>query len=85
MYQQDIRLPFKKSAMSWVATYPSAIYTRRVASKGWETVHTTYSWNIICQKCECDCGLWVFNEIINKKYAESLKKIMGAVWELPAK
>ena len=47
--------------------------------------HTTYSWNIMCQKWEGDCGLWVLNEIILKKYAESLKKIVGAVWELPAK
>ena len=39
----------------------------------------------MCQKWEGDCGLWVLNEIILKKYAESLKKIMGAVWELPAK
>ena len=39
----------------------------------------------MCQKWEGDCGLWVLNEIIFKKYAESLKKIMGAVWELPAK
>ena len=31
------------------------------------------------------CGLWVPNEIIFKKYAESLKKVVGAVWELPAK
>ena len=37
------------------------------------------------QKCEGDCGLWVPNEIILKIYAESLKKIVGAVWELPAK
>ena len=39
----------------------------------------------MCQKCEGDCGLWVLNEIILKIYAESLKKIVGAVWELPAK
>ena len=37
------------------------------------------------QKWEGDCGLWVLNEIILKKYAESLKKIVGAVLELPAK
>ena len=37
------------------------------------------------QKWEGDCGLWVLNEIILKRYAESLKKIVGAVWELPAK
>ena len=41
--------------------------------------HPTYSWNIMCQKWESDCGLWVLNEIILKKYAESLKKIVGAV------
>ena len=33
------------------------------------------------QKWEGDCGLWVLNKI----YTESLKKIVGAVWELPAK
>ena len=38
----------------------------------------------MCQKCEGDCGLWVLNEIIYKTYTESLKKIVGAVWELPA-
>ena len=27
--------------------------------------------------------MWVLNEITLKKYAESLKKIVGAVWELP--
>ena len=37
------------------------------------------------QKCEGNCGLWVLNEIVLKIYAESLKKIMGAVWELLAK
>ena len=40
----------------------------------------------MCQKWEGDCGLWVLNEIIKKTYTESLKKkIVGAVWELPAK
>ena len=39
----------------------------------------------MCQKWEGDCGLWVLNEIIKKIYTESLKKIVGAVWELPAK
>ena len=48
-------------------------------------VHTTCSWDIMCQKWEGDCGLWVLNEIIKKTYTESLKKIVGAVWELPAK
>ena len=39
----------------------------------------------MCQKWEGDCGMWDLNEIIFKKYAESLKKIVGADWELPAK
>ena len=49
--------------------------------------HTAYSRNITCQKWEGNCGLWVLNEKISKKYAESLKKIVGATWEfeLPAK
>ena len=37
------------------------------------------------QKCEGNCGLWVLNEIIKEKYPENLKRIMGAVWELPAR
>ena len=47
--------------------------------------HTTYSWNIMCQKYDGDCGLWILNEIVLKKYAKSLKTIVGAIWELPAK
>ena len=52
--------------------------------KAWAD-HTTYSRNNIGQKCEGNCGLWVLNEIIKRMYPESLKKIVGAVWELPAK
>ena len=37
------------------------------------------------QKCEGNCGLWVLNEMIEKTYPEILKKIVDAVWELPAK
>ena len=47
--------------------------------------HTAYSWNIMRQKWEGDCGLWVLIEMIKNIYAESLKKIVGAIWELPAK
>ena len=39
----------------------------------------------MCQKWEGDCGFWALNEIILKRYAENLKKIVGAVWELPDK
>jgi hypothetical protein len=37
------------------------------------------------QKCEGNCGLWVLNEIIKNIYPENLKKIVGVIWELPAK
>ena len=50
-----------------------------------KTFHTTYSRNNMCQKCEGNYGLWVLNEIMKRMYPESLKKIVGAVWELPAK
>ena len=33
----------------------------------------------MCQKWEGDSGLWVLNEITLEIYAESLKKIVGAV------
>ena len=49
------------------------------------TSHTTYTRNNMCQKCEGNCELWVLNEIIKKVNPENLKKIVGAVWELPAK
>ena len=44
-----------------------------------------YHWNEIFAGVEGDCGLWVPNELIFKKYAESLKTIVVAVLELPAK
>ena len=47
--------------------------------------HTTYTRNNMGQKCEGNCGLWVLNEFFKKIYSENLKKIVGAVWELPAK
>ena len=39
----------------------------------------------MCQKWEGNFVLWVLNEIILNRYAESLKKNVGAVWKLPAK
>ena len=47
-----------------------------INKKAW---HTTYSWNIKWQKCPGISGLWVLNEIIQKKYPENMKKIVGAV------
>ena len=53
-------------------------------------IHIAYSRNNMGQKCEGNCGLWVpgrwvLNEMIKKLYPENLKKIVGAVWKLPAK
>ena len=50
-----------------------------------ELTQTAYSRNNMGQKCEGNCGLWVLNEMIKKIYPENLKKIVGAVWKLPAK
>ena len=44
----------------------------------------TYSRYNMGQKCEDTYGLWVLNVIMKKIYPENLKKIMGAIWELPA-
>ena len=38
------------------------------------------------QKSEGNCGVWVLNGMIKKTYPENLKKkIVGDIWELPAK
>ena len=47
--------------------------------------HTIYTRNNMGQKCEGNCGSWVLNKILKKTYPEILKKIVGAVWEIPAK
>ena len=39
----------------------------------------------MAQKCEGNCGLWFLNEILKKTYPENLKKIVGAILEIPAK
>ena len=49
------------------------------------TSHTIYTRNNMGQECEGNCGLWVLNEILKKTHPENLNKIVGAVWELPAK
>ena len=48
-------------------------------------IHTTYTRNNMGQKCGGNCGLWVLHEMIKKRYPENLRKIVGALWELPAK
>ena len=47
--------------------------------------HTIYIRNNMGQKCDGNCNLRVLNEIIRKIHPENLKKIVGAVWEIPAK
>ena len=37
------------------------------------------------QKCEGNCGFWVPYEILKKSFPENLKKIVGAIYDLPAK
>ena len=58
---------------------------RPLANKVPCLLHTIYPGNNMCQKCGRKSGLWVLHEIMNKAYAENMKKIVGAVWELPAK
>ena len=50
-----------------------------------EQNHTIYIRNNKGQKCEGNCGLWVPHEILKKTYPEILNKIVGAIWEIPAK
>ena len=81
----------EKEEQDSLSTCPSHILTHPESSFVFfwyveiKASHTTCSWDIMCQKWEGDCGLWVLNEMIKKTYTESLKKIVGAVWELPAK
>ena len=49
------------------------------------TAHTTYSRKNMGQKCEGNLWFGVLNEKVKRIYPENLKKIVGAVWELPAK
>ena len=56
-----------------------------VAKQGKIVVHTIYPGNNMFQKCGHKSGLWVLHEKVNKTYAENMKKILGAIWELPAK
>ena len=51
----------------------------------WLHGHTIYSRNNMRQKCGGNCGLWILHEMIKNVYPENLKKIVGALWELPAK
>ena len=48
-------------------------------------IHTIYSRNNMRQKCGGNYGLWIHYEITQNEYSENLKKIVGALWELPAK
>ena len=39
----------------------------------------------MCRKYGGKSGLWVLHKMINKTYADNMKKIVGGVWELHAK
>ena len=66
--------------------FPSVLTTEDgCIIRKWPAEHTTYTRNNMGQKCEGNCGSWVLNEILKKTNPENLKKIVGAVWELPAK
>ena len=54
-------------------------------SKSITFTYTIYSRDNIHQKCGGNCGLWVLHETIKNIYPENLKKIVGALWKLPAK
>ena len=72
----------------WVSRYQVSMYIHTYLCSVFsilESTHTTYSWNIKWQKCAGISGLWVLNEIFQKIYPENMKKIVGAVWKLPAK
>ena len=49
------------------------------ATRGGKKV-TNYTWNIICQKCEGNCGLWVFDKIMikNKNLYWKIEKNRGS-------
>ena len=47
--------------------------------------HIICNRNNMGQKFEGNCGLFVLNEITKNIYPENLQKIVGAIWELPAK
>ena len=65
--------------ISWKQTFGMFAFQKR------NTTHTIYTRSNMGQKCEGNCGLWVLNEMTKKIYPENLKKIVGAVWKLPAK
>ena len=49
-----------------------------------ENIKTHHLYNM-GQKCKGNCDFWVLNKMIKKMYPENLKKVMGAISELPAK
>ena len=83
MGKNKFQFPFGIQRCFWsIDSSKITVYT--LDSKTLAT-HSTYSWNIKWQKCAGISGLWILNEIIQKKYPENMKKIVGAVWKLPAK
>ena len=50
---------------------------KQAENKTFVMAHTTYSRNNMGQKCEGNCGLWVLNEIIEKKKSWKFEKNHG--------
>ena len=75
----------KSNQNSELLLYNLRLQTKVKYSKVHYKAHTIYTRNNMGHKSEGNCGLWVLNEILKKTYPENLKKIVGAVWELPAK
>ena len=46
----------------------------------WFPSHTTYSWKIMCQKCEGICGLWNDIKRICWKYERNRGSRLGVTW-----
>ena len=70
--------------VSWVVEFPTFNWTIIGFSPIWLILkslhlsHTAHSWNIMCQKWEGDCGLWVPNEIIWKLIYWKFEKNRGS-------
>ena len=86
---QDIKILAELSIRGVGTNYPKNLLVYlNLSKRRWklaESTHTIYTRNNMGEECEGNCGLWVLNEILKKTYPENLKKIVGAVWELPAK
>ena len=89
MHDKDGKMDQRNFAQHWKALAQfGQVYTNvEKCNNTYRIVvsHTIYIRNNMGQKCEGNCGLWVLHEILKETYPENLKKIVGAIWELPAR